>query len=340
MELEQEYGGSTRDVPLEKSWFACMIADQHACQCCMCVSATHGGGGLHELLCCAFGAADRGSGVSQAALLVPAPVELWVAPAQWCARRAALVQDQMCSECETAPLQVQLLQPAGWQSEVRAQRGAELQVCGCTLFCTRVCMFSCGHRVDETASCCCAGHANLGCLPMDPGCARFCVVSAGASTLVVMHICADEVRRFRQADARTAHLLQWCCRHCGKHQGRCCRAMYVGCRALMCFAVGVLWVQREGLHHGAGFWCVATAHLMLRCAACSATTFHVVLSSSSCYQSMPCRALLRRRVTRVCRQQAATARTAGRFTFATRSVPPSAGAGTRRCASRCQKHAR
>jgi hypothetical protein len=124
MEMDRDYLESTCDPRIEDSWFARMIAQQHAQNALNSVHRMHGGG-LHELLCCAFGTADRSSGIAQAALLAPAPVELWVSPAQWCAKRAALAQEHMCSECETAPLQVlwPLLAPNGWKSksEVRSQ---------------------------------------------------------------------------------------------------------------------------------------------------------------------------------------------------------------------------
>jgi hypothetical protein len=110
------------DVSIERTWFARMLAQQHTQHAFRCLSPKHGGG-LHELLCCAFGVADRSSGIAQAALLAPAPVELWVHPAQWCSKRAALAQEHMCSECEREPLQVlwPLLAPMGWKSEVRPQ---------------------------------------------------------------------------------------------------------------------------------------------------------------------------------------------------------------------------
>jgi hypothetical protein len=95
------------------------------------------GGSLREMLYWASGAADASSGLAQAALLQPAPADIWFTPAQWCATRTVRMRDNMCSECEKAPgrCAAQLLLPSGWETMVRAQLASmAAPAVGCDVF--------------------------------------------------------------------------------------------------------------------------------------------------------------------------------------------------------------
>jgi hypothetical protein len=93
--------------------------------------------GLRDMLACASGAADACSGVAQAALLPPVPVELWLGPAGWCAVRSMLTKGGVCSECEAVAAQglegVRLA--SAWEAVVRAGFRKQVQLLAVMDFC-------------------------------------------------------------------------------------------------------------------------------------------------------------------------------------------------------------
>ncbi|WIA41743.1 hypothetical protein OEZ86_009086 [Tetradesmus obliquus] len=106
-------------------------------------AGTGSGGGLREILAAACGAADATSGVAAAALLAPAPAEVWLAPAAWCCVRSMLMRDDMCSECGEAPGKgaARLLELAGWQTVECGVQAADscCADCGAFFFCCEQC---------------------------------------------------------------------------------------------------------------------------------------------------------------------------------------------------------
>ncbi|KAF6253357.1 hypothetical protein COO60DRAFT_427501 [Scenedesmus sp. NREL 46B-D3] len=133
------------EVPLEECWLAIKVRQQKM-QLAMRCGSQRNGGGLREVMCCAAGVPEGGSGVAQAARLVPAPVELWVAPGRWCAVRGTLAREHVCSQCEEQPVQAlrQLLVPAAWQAEegLQAADGC-CDDCCAFHFCSKECAGKC-----------------------------------------------------------------------------------------------------------------------------------------------------------------------------------------------------
>ncbi|WIA21454.1 hypothetical protein OEZ85_000661 [Tetradesmus obliquus] len=106
-------------------------------------AGTGSGGGLREILAAACGAADAASGMAAAALLAPAPAEVWLAPAAWCHVRSMLMRDDMCSECGEVPGKraARLLELAGWQTMEHGVQAADscCADCGAFFFCCEQC---------------------------------------------------------------------------------------------------------------------------------------------------------------------------------------------------------